>query len=198
VSVLGAPTLGQWNRGESATLGFPLISLRFLIGLADRFDLGVGFDSFYTVMNEPLLVARVGLVKGGGWALSATVDGGYAWFTVSAAHETRGPRWLTGRRNVNVSPALVASYQGTHPRAARIFLEARYLLALDTEPYSVVPLGGVPPPFVPGHNGELRGGAELPLSAKTSFVFLLGLEVHGRAVDATLMPQVAVGVVTSI
>jgi hypothetical protein len=105
---------------------------------------------------------------------------------------------LTGRRNVNVSPALVVSYQGAHPRSARLFLEGRYLLAIDTEPFLTDPLSGVPPGLVIGHNGGVRAGAELPLSATTSFLFMLGVEVHGRVQDSALMPQVAVGVVTSL
>ncbi len=197
ISMAGAPTLGQWTRGESVALGFPLISLRFAIGLADRFDLGVGFDSYYVVMNEPVLTARVGLVRGESWSFSAVVDAGYSFFTVRAPRETKGARWLTGRRNINISPGVVVSYQGSHPRSARLFFELRYLLALDTEPFSTDPLVGVPPLLVVGHNGTLRGGAELPLSAKTSFLFMLGLSVHGRADDSPVMPEVSVGLVTS-
>ncbi len=197
VSVFGAPTLGQWNRGEAVSIGFPLISLRFLLGLTDRFDLGVGFDSYYGLMNEPLLLARVALVKGTSWSFSAVADAGYAWFVVSAPRENKGARWLTGRRNIDFSPGLVLSYQDVRPRSARLFFEARYLLALDTEPFTTDPLSGVPPPVVPGSNVLVRGGAEVPLSAKTSFVFSLGLTFHGRSNDAVAMPEASVGLVTS-
>jgi hypothetical protein len=197
ISMAGAPTLGHLTRGESISLGFPLISLRFAIGLGDRFDLGAGFDSYYVVMNEPMLTARLGIVRGESWSFSAVLDAGYSFFTVRANREAKGARWLTGRRNINVSPGVVVSYQGSHPRSARLFFELRYLLALDTEPFSSDPLGGVPPSIVPGHNGSLRGGAELPLSSKTSFLFMLGLGVHGRQDDSPVMPEVSVGLVTS-
>jgi hypothetical protein len=197
VSMVGAPTLGPFERGEALLVGFPFISLRFSLGLGDRVDLGVGFDTYYLAMNEPLVTTRVLLGRTQTWSFAATLEVGYAFFGVRASRETRGARWLTGRRNINVSPAFIASYQGTRPRAARLFFEARYLLSLDTEPFAVDPLGGVPPALAAGHNFGLRGGAELPLSPKTSFVFTLGLDVHGRVDDAPVMPNVAVGVVTS-
>jgi hypothetical protein len=121
------------------------------------------------------------------------------FFAVPAAMEARGgARWLTGRRDVNLSPALVVSRQGTHPRAVRPFLELRYLLAIDTEPFATTPLAGVPPRLIIGHNGSVRGGAELPLSATTSFLVEVGLEFHGRRDDAVAMPSLAVGLVTSL
>ncbi len=198
VSVLGASTLGQWKRAQLVQLGFPLISLRFLLGVSDRVDLGVAFDSYYFLMNEPRLVARVGLVQGDTVALAASLEAGYAFFAQRASREVRGPRWLTGRRNVNVSPALTLSFQGASARSARAFFEARYTLALDTEPFATDPLVGVPAAVIPGHNVGLRGGAELPLSAKTSFCFTLGLEVNGRELDARVMPSLSVGLVTSL
>lgn len=198
VSMLGASTLGRWTRGQLFSLGFPVFSLRFLIGLAERFDLGVAYDSYYFLMNEPRLVARVGLYQGQTVALAASLEAGYAFFSTRASREVRGPRWLTGRRNVNVSPALHLSFQGPTARSPRVFFEARYTLALDTEPYATDPLVGVPAAVVVGHNGGVRGGAELPLSAKTSFFFCLGLEGHGRAIDAPVMPNLSVGLVTSL
>jgi hypothetical protein len=197
VSMLGAPTLGSFERGEALLVGFPFISLRFSLGLGERVDLGVGFDSYYLAMNEPLLTTRVLLGRTQTWSFAAVVEAGYAFFGVRASRETRGARWLTGRRNINVAPSFIASYQGTRPRAARLFFAVRYLLSLDTEPVALDPLGGVPPALVAGHNFGLRGGAELPLSPKTSFVFTLGLDVHTRVDDAPVMPDVAVGVVTS-
>jgi len=198
VTMFGATTLGSLNRGEMVALGFPLLQLRFLMGLGDRFDLGVGFDSYYFMMNEPRLVARVNLVKGENFALGLTAEGGYAFFTQRASREQRGARWLTGRRNINISPAVVGSYQGSAPRAARLFFELRYLLALDTEPFATDPLTGVPPAVVPGHNFTLKGGAELPLSAKTAFVLVFGFDVHGRASDSVVMPSASLGLVTSL
>ncbi|MEW6432759.1 MAG: hypothetical protein AB1730_14740 [Myxococcota bacterium] len=198
ISMMGAPTLGPWGRGQLFLLGFPLLSIRASFGLAKWFDLGVGFDSFYGTMNEPRATMRFGLLQNDSWALAIALEGGYAFFTQSAPRENRGARWITGRRNINLSPAFVVSYRNGQRRSARLFFEARYLLALDTEPVALDPLGGVPPDVVLGHNGGLRGGAELPLSTKTSFVFQLGLEFHGRAEDSVAMPVCSVGLVTGL
>jgi len=199
ISMFGARSLGFLNRGEMFYLGFPLIGVRFSIGLAERFDFGIGFDSFYGMMNEPLVGMRVNFFRGTNWNMAATLEAGWAWFQSRASIDLRGPRWLTGRRNGNIMPGVVFSYQGDHPRAARLFLALQYLLTFDTEPYQKDPLGGVPASVQLGHNGQLRAGAEMPLSAKTSFVFLLGLDVHGRQPDDSIvMPVCSVGLVTSI
>lgn len=198
VSMTGATSLGAGKRGQMVMLGFPLINLRALFGLTERFDLGIGFDTYYFLMNEPRVVARLNIAKSENWAFAASLEGGYAFFTQRASRENRGARWLTGRRNINISPALIVSYQASSARAARLFLELRYTLGLDTEPYATDPLVGVPPAIVPGHNVGLMGGAELPLSAKTSFVFSFGFTVHGRADDSVLMPGISLGLVTSL
>ncbi len=198
VSMLGAPSLGAGKRGQMVLLGFPLLSIRALFGVSDRIDLGLGYDTYYFLMNEPRAVLRIGLVKGENWALSANVEGGYAFFAQRASRESRSARWLTGRRNINASAALIGSYQGSKPRDARVFFEGRYTLALDTEPYATDPLTGVPPAIVPGHNVSLKGGAELPLSSKTSFVFSFGFDIHGRAEDSVVMPGGSLGLVTSL
>lgn len=198
ISMLGAPSLGAGKRGQLVLLGFPLLSIRALFGVSDRIDLGLGYDTYYFLMNEPRAVLRIGLVKGENWALSANVEGGYAFFSQRASRESRGARWLTGRRNINASAAVVGSYQGSKPRDARVFFEGRYTLALDTEPYATDPLVGVPPSIVPGHNVSLKGGAELPLSSKTSFVFSFGFDIHGRADDSVVMPGGSLGLVTSL
>lgn len=198
ISMLGAPTLGFGGRGQLFLLGFPLLSLRASFGVASWLDVGVGFDTFYGTLNEPRATFRFGLFQNDSWSLAVTLEGGYAFFTQAASRENRGARWITGRRNVNLSPAFVVSYRNGNRRTARLFFEARYLLALDTEPIAEDPLGGVPPDVIIGHNGGLRGGAELPLSAKTSFVFQLGLDFHGRSSDAVAMPVCSVGLVTGI
>jgi hypothetical protein len=195
-SVFGAAMLQRWNRGEAFLLGFPLLQLRALIGVAPSVDVGLGFDSFYLSMNEPRLALRFGGLTAGSWSFAASLEGGWAFFTTRASREVRGARWITGHRNVNIAPAAVFSYQGDHARAARMFISLRYSLALDTEPFVSTPLGGVPPAVVLGHNVEAQVGAELPLSPKTSFVFLLGLTVHSRPDDAPVMPACAVGIVT--
>ena len=198
VSVLGAPSLGAGKRGQLVLLGFPLLSLRLLFGISERFDIGVGYDTYYFLMNEPRLVARMTLAKSEKWSLAANLEGGYAFFAQRASRESRSSRWLTGRRNINISPALIGAFQGTKSRDARVFFELRYTLALDTEPYATDPLVGVPPSIVPGHNVSIKGGAELPLSSKTSFVFSFGFDIHGRVEDAVVMPGASLGLVTSL
>ena len=198
VSMLAAPTLGAGKRGQMVLLGFPMLSIRALFGLSERFDLGVGFDTYYFLMNEPRVVLRVGLAGNENWSFAGSLEAGYAFFTQRASRESRSSRWLTGRRNINISPGLVVAYQGNRPRDGRLFLEARYTLALDTEPYATDPLVGVPPAVVPGHNVSIKGGAELPLSSKTAFVFSFGFDVHGREVDAVVMPTASLGLITSL
>ena len=198
VSMVGGPSLGHLKRGEMVMLGFPLIQLRLMMGLGDRFDLGLGFDSYYFMMNEPRLVSRLTLARGDAFALAIKLEGGYAFFTQRASRESRGARWLTGHRNINVAASLVGSYQGSAPRAARLFFDLTYLLALDTEPYATDPLVGVPPSVVPGHNVLIKGGAELPLSSKTAFVLSFGFDVHGRSTDSVVMPSAGLGLVTSL
>ena len=198
VSMLAAPSLGAGKRGQMVLLGFPLLGLRALFGVSERFDLGVGYDTYYFLMNEPRAVVRMSLAKSENWSLAANLEGGYAFFTQRASRESRGSRWLTGRRNINISPALVGAYQGSKARDARVFFELRYTLALDTEPYATDPLVGVPPSIVAGHNVSLKGGAELPLSSKTSFVFSFGFDIHGRAEDSVVMPGASLGLVTSL
>ena len=197
ISMFGARSLGHLVRGEMLYLGFPMLGARFAMGLGDRLDIGVGYEGFWFMMNAVVLGARVTVVRGQNWALAGLIDGTAAFFTTKPSVDIRGARWLTGRRNFNLMPGLVVSYQGDHPRAARLFVEARYLLSFDTEPYQRIPLGGVPAAVQLGHNALVRAGAEMPLSAKTSFIFLLGLDVHGRADDSPVMPVCSVGLVTS-
>lgn len=198
VSVFGAPTLGQWKRGQAIFLGFPLLGLKLAIGLLDRLDFFVGFESFYGVMNEFSGGFKAMLVKGERWTFAASVEGMYALFGQRASKEIRGPRWITGHRNFGASPGVLISYQGVSPRAARLFLDARYLLTFDTEPFAKDPLNGVPPNLLLGHNVLLHFGAEMPLSARTSFVFMLGLDIHGRSDDAVVMPVASLGLVTGL
>lgn len=198
VSMFGAPALGQWQRGQSLVLGFPLLSVRLSLGVLEALDVGLGFDSFYGAMNEPKLGAKYQLGQGERWSAAASLEAGVAFFNQRAAREFRGPRWITGHRNFNLAPGLIVTYQAPPARAARLFFEARYLLAFDTEPFATDPLGGVPAAVKLGHNVVVRAGAELPLSERTSFVFGLGLDVHGRAEDAALMPGISLGLVTGL
>jgi hypothetical protein len=198
VSVAGAPALGQWNRGEMISLGFPFLSLRGFIGITDLIDVGLGFDSLYFALNEFRLCGRMQFLKSDHWTLSGQLELGGALFGTAARKESTGARWITGRRNFNASPALVVSYRGDRPRASRLYAELRYTLAIDTEPFTVNPLDGVPANFIIGQNAGFKGGAEMPLSPLTSFVFFFGLDIHGRDIDSRVMPSVGVGIVTSI
>jgi hypothetical protein len=119
-----------------------------------------------------------------GFRLMLSVLGSGAFFLAAPADEQRGARWLTGRRNLNVSPALSASYQGQSARSPRLTLELRYWLAISTQA----------PEDLLGHNFSARGTAELPLSGRVAFVVSLGLDVHGRASDALVMPSAALGI----
>ncbi len=198
VSTFGATPLGSGNRGQSVLLGFPLVDVRALFGVGERVDLGIGFDTYFFMMNQPKAVVRVNFVRTPAVSLGAQLEGGYAFFTQRATLESRGSRWLSGRRNVNINPSLVLSIQGPSPRAPRVFFSAHYLLTLDFEGYASSPLGGLPPAVIVGHNGGVMGGAELPLSSRTAFVFRFGLDVHGRDVDSIVMPTGGVGLVTSL
>lgn len=198
VSMLGAHPLGQWVRGQLLLVGFPLVQLRVNLGLHRLLDVGVGFDSLYVTLNEPRLTVRWSPLSSERWALALQLEAGAAFFTARSQAEGFGPRWLTGRRNFNIQPGVLVSYQGAHPRAARLFLQAFYLLALDTEPYQRTPLGGTPLGVQPGHNAGLRVGAELPVTSYSSLVFSLGADAHFRTGDSVMMPSAALGLVTSI
>ena len=198
VSIYGASTLGTLNRGLGVYLGFPLVGLRAAVGASPRLDVGVGFDSFYGSMNDVRLVAKYLLRGNRAWAVAVAVEGGVAFFAQRPEAEGHGPRWLTGRRNYNAEIGLITSYQGPSPQSARLFVDARYHLGIDTQPYAQDPLGGVPPQIQLGHNVPIRMGAEMPFSPSASFLFLFGFEVHGREIDSRFMPLLAVGLVSGI
>ncbi len=198
VSMLGAPALGLWRRAVSATLGYPLVSLRGGVGVAPGLDVGIDFDSYYGAMNELRGYGRYQFLVGPRWTASAALEGGAALFSQRAAVEDHGARWVTGHRNYNLMPGLVLSYRGQSPRAARLFLDLRWHFAFDTEPHHRQPLGGVPPPFELGQNLVVRAGAELPLTARVSLAFLTGFDLHGSPDDAPFMPVCSVGLVSGI
>lgn len=197
ITGFGANALGHGRRMQSVTVGFPLIDVKALFGVGNRVDLGLGYETYYFLMHAPKAVLRVNFVDTGTVAFGAQFEGGYAFFLESAPREVRGSRYLTGRRNVNLSPSLNLSIQGSRPRSPRVFFNLHYLLTMDFEGYATGPLSGLPPAVIVGHNAGVLGGAELPLSRSTSFMFALGLDVHGRDVDSRVMPMVALGLVTS-
>lgn len=198
ITGFGANALGHGRRMQSVTLGFPLIEVKALFGIGSRVDLGLGYDTFYFLMHQPKAVLRVNFIDTGTVAFGAQFEGGYAFFLQRAAQEARGSRYITARRNVNLQPSLNLSIQGRRPRSARAFFNVHYLLTLDHEGYATGPLSGLPPDVIVGHNGGVTGGAELPLSRFTSFMFSLGLDIHGRDVDTRVLPSIALGLVTSI
>ena len=200
VSIYGGETLGQGNRGLGLYLGFPLVGLKAGIGVLDRLDVGLGFDSFYGVMNEPRAFVKFLAAKDSNWALSLQVEGGMAFFLQKPELDAsgHGARWLTGRRNYNLEPGLIVSYRGDSPQAARLFMDLRYQMSFDTEPFTKDPLGGVPGPVLLGSNFPVRLGAEMPFSPSTAFLFQFGFDIHTRKEDAAFMPVVSVGLVTGI
>jgi hypothetical protein len=197
VSLFGAQSLGQGNRALGLSLGFPLVTVKASLGLLPRVDVGVGADSLYGVMTNVHLHARASLLEGRYGALAVTVEGGYAFFLKSSLEEFEGARYLTGRRNWNLLPGLVASLQRGSPLAMRFFLDVRYHLAIDTEPTMRTPLGGVSGTQV-SSNVPVRLGFEVPFSERTSYVIMVGADFHGRPEDTAFMPALGVGLVTAL
>jgi hypothetical protein len=198
VSMFGAPALGQWKRGQAFVLGFPFIQLKAAIGVLDDLDVGLAYETFYLMHHEVRGTVKYGFGKGPGWSFAVAFEGGGAFFNTRANREMRGTRWLTGRRNFNFAPGVILSYQGSTLRAARLFLDLRYMLTVDTEPFAMTPLQGVPATFLLGHNALARAGGEFPLSERTSFLFSFGLDLHFRPDDAPAMVNVAIGLVTGL
>jgi hypothetical protein len=162
-------------------------------------DVIASVDSLYGMMNELRLGGRWRVLDGGPrWSVGLAVEGGHAFFLRPASVELKGARYLSGRRNWNVLPGLVASFQRQGTRAARLFLDVRYHLSLDTEPIQRTPLGGLPPSVVTGSAFPIRLGAEMPLSEKTSYSVTVGGDVRTRSEDADFMPVFSVGIVTGL
>jgi hypothetical protein len=199
VSLLGARTLGPRGMAAGLSLGFPTLSARVAYGVLPRVDAVLGLDSLYGMMNEVRLGGRWMALDGGPrWSLGLALEGGYAFFLRPASVEDKGARYLSGRRNWNVLPGIVGNYQREGVRRARLFMDLRYQLSLDTEAIQRTPLGGLPPKVVAGHSFPLRFGAEVPLSEKTSYAVSAGIEVRTRTGDAPLMPMVSFGIVTGL
>jgi hypothetical protein len=194
VSLFGARVLEPRQVAAGMMLGFPLASARLSVGVLPRLDLGAGIDSLYGIMNEVRVYARFGLLSGESGDVTFSVEGGKAFFLSSPSQEQYGARYFTGRRNWNLAPGLVGSV--LLGRRTRGFLDVRYLLAFDTQPYQRDPLGGIPQGVQVGGNFLFRGGLEVPFSERTSYVVMLGGNIQGRKEDAAFMPMVGVGVVT--
>ena len=194
VSLFGGKLLEPGKLAAGLVLGFPLASARLGYGVLPGFDVQVGLDSLYGIMNEVRAGVRMTLIPGEQAQLSCSVEGGHAFFLNSPSQEQFGARYFTGRRNWNLAPGLVGSM--VLGRKTRGFVDLRYMLAFDTEPFQRDPLGGVPPSVQMGSNFLFRGGLEVALSERTSYVVTVGGNIHGRTEDAAFMPAVGVGVVT--
>jgi len=197
-SLFAATALGRGNAGFGMYLGFPLLGVRAGYGILDTVDVGLELDSFYGVMNELRAFVRWQLYRGRHWTWALVADGGKAFFAQTAATEGKGARWLTGRRNWNVVPGMIASYSSAAPLSARLFVDLRCHVAFDTEPFQSDPLGGIPPALQVSTNLPVRFGVEAPFSSRTSFLFAFGFDLHGRVEDSKLMPMVSIGVVTAL
>lgn len=196
VSVHSGEALGPGRRALSISVGFPLMGVRAVMGLGPALDVGVSYDTHYGTMHDARLTGRFHLFTLGEVSVAAVADAGAAWFLQPPRADTRGARWLTGRRNFNASAGAVLSIKGDSARAARLFLDGRFHLAADTQPYQRDPLGGLPPPLQLAGNVPVRAGAEIPFSRWTSFLICGGLELHGRSDDSTVMLTLAAGMVT--
>jgi hypothetical protein len=196
VSLHGAKVLQPGEVATGLMLGFPLASARVSVGVLPRLDVGAGVDTLYGIMNELRASARFGLVQGEEGHLALALEGGYAFFLNAPNQEEFGARYFTGRRNWNLMPGLVGSIKVG--QASRGFLDARYHLAFDTQPFQRVPLGGVPRGVQLSSNFLFRVGVEVPFSERTSYVVMVGGSIHGRAEDASFMPVLGVGVVAGL
>jgi hypothetical protein len=194
VSLFGGQVLEPWKVGATLILGFPLASARVSMGVLPRLELGVGVDSLYGIMNEVRGYARYGLIQGETGHLAFSVEGGRAFFLNAPSQEEFGARYFTGRRNWNLAPGLTGSLLlGVRTRG---FLDVRYMVAFDTQPFQRDPLAGKPDGVQVSGNFLFRAGLEVPFSERTSYVVMVGANIQGREEDAAFMPAVGIGVVT--
>jgi len=197
-SVYGAAALGSWRRAAAVSLGFPVLQVRALMGLGGNLDVGVEYDTLYGLMHDVRASARWMLWNGETMSLGLVGDAGPAFYSRTPQQDSKGARWLTGRRNVNATGGMVLSVHGPAPRASRFFLSARCLLSMDTEPVQGEPLGGTPPPVVFAPNLLTELGLEAPVSEWVSLAFRVGLDLHGRQEDSLVMVTGSAGVVTAL
>ncbi|WP_223646975.1 hypothetical protein [Corallococcus sp. EGB] len=194
----GGRSLGSGHIGVGMELGFPFVSARAVYGVLEPLDLGLGVDTVYGLMTELRASARLTLMDSDNASLAFVVDGGHAFFLRPADTEDRGARYLSGRRDWNVAPGLVMSFQGDSPRAWRPYMDVRALMAFDMDPVQRDPLGGRPPAWKLDAAVLIRLGAEIPVGEKTSYAVSLGGDFRSRSTDAEFMPTVSVGVVSTL
>ncbi|CAM4074229.1 hypothetical protein COSO111634_32680 [Corallococcus soli] len=190
--------MGARRLGVGMEVGFPFVSARGVYGVLPRLDLGLGVDSVYGLMTEARASARFTLLDSPNVSLAAVVDGGRAFFLRPPDTEQKGARYLSGRRDWNVAPGVVASFQGDAPRAVRPYMDLRCLLAFDLDPIQSDPLGGVPPAWKVDASILLRLGLEFPVGEKTSYAVSVGGDFRSRSTDAEFMPTLSMGVVSTL
>ncbi|MFL5319351.1 MAG: hypothetical protein ACJ790_06810 [Myxococcaceae bacterium] len=195
VSLNGGKAINGWAVGAFA--GFPTFGIQVRRSFFPKFDAGVGFESFYGMMNEGQVHARYQLLDGD-VELAAQVMGSVTQFVLKPQNDPVGARWITGHRNWNVAPGLTLSRHPSSPHMPRLFVDVRALIAFDTQPFQKNPLGGVPQGLVVGWNVPVRAGGELPISPSSSFVVSLGFDIHGRNGDSPFMPVLTVGAVVGL
>ncbi|WP_375743322.1 hypothetical protein NR800_34305 [Corallococcus interemptor] len=194
----GGRSLGSGHAGVGMSLGFPFVSARGVYGVLEHLDLGLGVDTVYGLMTELRASARLTVLDSDNVSLAVVVDGGRAFFARPPDTEDKGARYLSGRRDWNVAPGLVTSFQGDSPRAWRPFLDVRALMAFDMDPIQRDPLSGMPPAWKLDAAVLVRLGAEFPVGEKTSYAVSLGGDFRSRSTDAEFMPTLSVGVVSTL
>lgn len=194
----GGRSLGAGHLGVGLEVGFPFVSARAVYGVLPRLDLGLGVDSVYGLMIEPRASARFTALDSPRASLAVVVDGGHAFFLRPPETEEKGARYLSGRRDWNVAPGLVFSFQGDGPRSIRPYMDLRCLVSFDTHPTQSSPLGGLPPELKVDAAVLVRLGAEFPVGEKTSYAVSLGADFRSRATDAEVMPTLSMGVVSTL
>ncbi|RKH05431.1 MULTISPECIES: hypothetical protein, partial [unclassified Corallococcus] len=194
----GGRSLGSGHLGVGMELGYPFVSARGLYGVLPALDLGLGVDSVYGLMTEIRAGARFTLLDGANGSLALVVDGGRAFFLRPPDTEQKGARYLSGRRDWNVAPGVVASFQGDGPRSVRPYMDLRCLLAFDLDPIQSSPLSGLPPAWKVDASILLRLGAEFPVGEKTSYAVSVGGDFRSRSTDAEFMPTLSIGVVSAL
>ncbi|RKG60419.1 hypothetical protein D7X30_05590 [Corallococcus sp. AB011P] len=194
----GGRSLGSGHAGVGMELGFPFVSARGVYGVLEHLDLGLGVDTVHGLMTELRASARLTVLDSDNVSLAFVVDGGHAFFLRPPDTEDKGARYLSGRRDWNVAPGLVASFQGDSPRAWRPYLDVRALMAFDMDPVQKDPLSGMPPAWKLDASVLVRLGAEFPVGEKTSYAVSLGGDFRSRSSDAEFMPTLSVGVVSTL
>jgi hypothetical protein len=194
VSLYGAKALKRGTFAVGGFAGFPTLNVRGRYGVGDGLDVGIGFESFYGMMNEPQLQLRYQLTSGD-VEVALAVDGSFAHFVLKPQADPVGARWITGHRNWNMATGFILSKRASAPTLPRLFLDVRALIAFDTQPYQRTPLGGVPSQVQLAWNVPVRMGGEIPISPRSSFVVDLGFDIHGRDGDSVFMPVLSVGAV---